>query len=192
MPAKLPAWGSKPMPGGNRKTRIIGGKWRHSYLRLPPAETTRPISDRAKEALFNILGDISGLAVLDAYAGSGSLGFEALSRGAKFVEAIERDQTAAETIRRNTATLQAGSSYQLHQTTLENWLEKSNDKFDLIFADPPFDKLDGAVVEELSCHLQAGGTLVLKHSSSHRQPQLAGLTFQLSRRYGTSMLSFYQ
>lgn len=180
------------MSGGGRKVRIIGGQWRHAYLQIPPAETTRPISDRAKEALFNILGDVGGLSVLDAYAGSGNLGFEALSRGAERVEAVEADRAAAATIAANAASLGVSQAYQLSCQSVESWLETNIRQFDLIFADPPFGSFDEAVLAALVSHLRRRGTFVLKHASTAAALEFAGVTCRLNRRYGASVLSFYK
>src|SRR5690606_11836684 len=83
--------------------RVISGKARGARLRTPKGASTRPTLDRVKESLFNILGDVKGASVLDLFAGSGSLGIEALSRGAKVAVFVESDRRAAEIIRANLA-----------------------------------------------------------------------------------------
>src|ERR1700745_3072719 len=95
---------------GNR-VRIIGGRWRSRILRFPPASHLRPTPDRVRETLFNWLGQrLDGLACLDLFAGSGALGFEALSRGAARAVMVESDREAARALRENAKTLEAGGA----------------------------------------------------------------------------------
>src|SRR5579884_1678977 len=92
---------------GNR-VRIIGGRWRSRVLRFPPAAHLRPTPDRVRETLFNWLGQrLDGLSCLDLFAGSGALGFEALSRGAARVVMVERDRATARALRDNARKLDA-------------------------------------------------------------------------------------
>src|SRR5215470_10705650 len=90
------------------RVRVIGGQWRSRLLRFPAAPGLRPTPDRVRETLFNWLGqDLSGLACLDLFAGSGALGFEAASRGARPVILVERDRRVAESLQASARTLQA-------------------------------------------------------------------------------------
>jgi 16S rRNA (guanine966-N2)-methyltransferase len=96
--------------------RIVAGQWRGRTLQAPPGATTRPTADRARQALFDMLrhapwaDGLDGVTVLDAFAGTGALGLEALSRGAAFVHFIEQDRTALAALRANIAACQAGAS----------------------------------------------------------------------------------
>lgn len=118
--------------------RIIAGKWRGRPIDAPPGRGTRPTGDRVRETLFSMLasriGSFEGLRVADLFAGSGALGFEALSRGAGSITFVENERTAAETIRRNAQKL--GADVQI-LTTSALGLPRSQ-PFDLIFADPPY------------------------------------------------------
>lgn len=121
--------------------RIISGQWRGRKLPVLAADGLRPTTDRTKETLFNwLMNDIAGRVCVDAFAGSGSLGFEALSRGAKQVIFIEKNKMASAQLIKNLNLLNVDPHRASVQTgdTIE-WLSKlANDKPDLIFLDPPF------------------------------------------------------
>jgi len=125
------------MPAANR-VRIIGGRFRGRVLRFPSAAGLRPTPDRVRETLFNWLGqDLSGLATLDLYAGSGALSLEALSRGAAKVVAIDRNPALVHAL---VATAKAfgAEGLEAHATDAATWLESERRNFDVIFLDPPF------------------------------------------------------
>lgn len=123
----------------SNRLRIIGGDWRSRVLDFPDAPGLRPTPDRVRETLFNWLQfDITGARCLDLFAGSGALGFEALSRGAGAVTAIEQDPAAAKALQVNAAKLNTGK-LQVLQTNALHWLEHTlAEPFDIIFIDPPF------------------------------------------------------
>jgi len=126
--------------------RIVAGKWRGRTIEAPPGRGTRPTADRVRETLFSMLGSRLGsfedLRVADLFAGSGALGFEALSRGAASATFVENDSKAAAIIRRNadklgaTVQLAAGSALALPRS----------DPFDLVFADPPYSAGSGSAI----------------------------------------------
>src|SRR3954453_13777573 len=126
--------------------RIIAGKWRGRLLEVPPGVATRPTADRARETLFSMLtsriGSFEDLRVADLFAGSGALGFEALSRGAARATFVERDSAAAAAIRRNAGRLGVwgqivrGSAFSLPRS----------EPFDLSLADPPYAVGSGTAV----------------------------------------------
>jgi 16S rRNA (guanine966-N2)-methyltransferase len=124
--------------------RVIGGIWGSRRLNFPSIDGLRPTTDRVKETVFNWLAsDIDGARVLDLFAGSGALGFEALSRGAISLTAIERDRSAAQAIRENIKLVdkQGETSAEVVQTDAIEWLKQSLEKnisYDLVFLDPPF------------------------------------------------------
>jgi 16S rRNA (guanine966-N2)-methyltransferase len=120
------------------EVRIIGGQWKRSKLPVPDLPGLRPTSDRIRETLFNWLGQtLDGWRVLDAFAGSGALGFEAASRGADAVVMIEREALLVDGLRASQKRLQA-SAITVHRANALNWMTASADRFDLIFLDPPF------------------------------------------------------
>jgi 16S rRNA (guanine966-N2)-methyltransferase len=130
----------KASANSRNRLRIIGGDWRSRVLQFPARADLRPTPDRVRETLFNWLqGPIVGARCLDLFAGSGALGFEALSRGAIAVTALELDPQAAEAIRQNAALLKT-EQLQLLQRNALDWLAQrgSTAPFDLVFLDPPY------------------------------------------------------
>jgi 16S rRNA (guanine966-N2)-methyltransferase len=171
--------------------RIQGGRWRGRELIRPKTPDVRPISAMVCQALFNILGPLEGKRFLDAYAGSGAIGFEALSRGAGEVVAVEMLPAAISAIRENARALEVGNQHKLAPMSIERWLSSQNEKFDVIVAGPPFAKLDESVLDELAGLLAANGELVAWHSSRLSAPELKSVELKSSRIYGDSALSFY-
>ncbi|WP_120513677.1 16S rRNA (guanine(966)-N(2))-methyltransferase RsmD [Photobacterium salinisoli] len=118
--------------------RIISGRWRGRKLPVHDVAGLRPTTDRVKETVFNWLApDIHGSRCLDLFAGSGSLGLEALSRGAEHLTLLELDTKAASQLKRNLDTLGTDKA-ELHQTDSLSFLNKPGSAFDLVFIDPPF------------------------------------------------------
>lgn len=118
--------------------RIIAGQWRRKTLSFPDQDGLRPTADRVRETLFNWLGqDLPGLQCLDLFAGSGALAFEAASRRAAHVIAIERNPVAYRNLLSSKAQLSA-STVEIIQADALLWLARSTAQFDVIFADPPF------------------------------------------------------
>lgn len=122
------------------KVRIGGGAWRSRLLRFPDAVGLRPTPDRVRQTLFNWLGqELHGQHCLDLFAGSGALGFEALSRGAASVTLVENNQAVHRALIENAALLKAENARILHLDALQ-FLEQNRQQYDLIFLDPPFDR----------------------------------------------------
>lgn len=118
--------------------RIIGGKWRSRKVKFMTKDTLRPTPDRVRETLFNWLApEIVGTSCLDLYAGSGALGLEALSRGAKSVVALESDGDNCKQIKLNVDTLQAENYTVLSKNVLD-WLRTPQFSADIVFVDPPY------------------------------------------------------
>lgn len=130
-----------PSPPLRNQLRIIGGSHRGRVIRFPEAARItgfRPTPDRVRETLFNWLGqDLTGLACLDLFAGSGALAFEAASRGAVRVAAVERERAAVTALRRNRDLLDLPTVDVIGADALA-WLAAARDAFDVVFLDPPF------------------------------------------------------
>jgi 16S rRNA (guanine(966)-N(2))-methyltransferase RsmD len=124
----------------NNEVRLIGGQWRKSKLPVADRPGLRPTPDRVRETLFNWLGqDLTGWRVLDAFAGSGALGFEAASRGAGEVVLIERDAVLARSLAASKARLKA-DALEVHAADALVWMAgAAHGRFDLVLLDPPFD-----------------------------------------------------
>lgn len=120
------------------QVRIIGGRWRGRQLKVPTLPNLRPTPDRVRETLFNWLAPvISGAHCLDAFAGSGVLGFEALSRGAAHVVMVEQARTAV-TLLQQTAVLLKTEDAEIYSATVPLQLKKPQKLFDIVFLDPPY------------------------------------------------------
>lgn len=118
--------------------RITGGKFRSRKLLTPDTGLTKPTMDKVRAAVFNALGDkVINSKVLDLFSGSGSYGFEALSRDANFVTFIDKDKTAVKVIKDNANSLKEGN-YEVYQEDVLSFLKQSKDKFDIVFVDPPY------------------------------------------------------
>lgn len=156
----------------NNEVRIIGGQWKGRKLSFPAHAGLRPTLGRVRETLFNWLAPyLGGTHCLDLYAGSGALGFEALSRGAAEVTFVERDRKAVAAIKANVERLHARAS--VHQQPAERFLSRTSGAFHIIFADPPFDHPFGeAQLHTLLGRLEPQGLLYLERG--RRQPMPCG------------------
>ncbi len=173
--------------------RIISGKFGGRIIATSDSFKTHPMGDRIRGSLFNILGDIAGLDVLDAFAGSGSLGLEALSRGAKSTTFIERDRIAQKVIAENITTLGVENEAKLIRGSVAQWSEtQSNKQFDLIFADPPYNDLQLSTVFRLKNHLKPKGLMILSYPGRERVPTVNGVVVVDNRSYGDAALAFYR
>ena len=120
------------------RVRIIGGMWRSRRIAFPPRKDLRPTPDRVRETLFNWLGqDLTGRTCLDLFAGSGALGFEAASRGAKRVVMVERDAATLRALQASRAELDA-NAVELKRADALEFLRADADLYDIAFLDPPF------------------------------------------------------
>lgn len=124
------------------QVRIIGGLWRGRKIHFRPSLNLRPTLDAVRETLFNwLMFDIQGANILDAFAGSGALGFEALSRGANFVTFIERERDVMQELKKHIKTLEARDrSLVIHDSALHILQKPAKQQFKFIFLDPPFEK----------------------------------------------------
>lgn len=180
-------------------TRVIGGVAGGRRLAVPPGNGTRPTSDRAREALFSAvwarLGDLDGARVLDAYAGSGAVGLEALSRGAAHVLLIESDPRAARTVRANAAALGLPGA-RVVADRVERVLARppGDGPYDLVFLDPPYAVSDAAVTGHLDALREHGwpapGALVVVERATRGAALTwpAGYEPDRARRYGEATL----
>ncbi len=118
--------------------RIIGGKWRSRILKVPAEQGLRPTPDRVRETLFNWLApSIAGARCLDLFAGSGVLGFEALSRGASYVEMVDQSAAVVQILQQE-LNLFAADNATVYQASLPDGLRKVEAPFDIVFLDPPY------------------------------------------------------
>lgn len=178
--------------------RVIAGRAKGIQLQAVPGSTTRPISDRVKESLFNILGDaVIDARVLDLFAGTGSVGIEALSRGAEQVVFVERYTKAIKTIRANVRRARLESSAKIVQADVFTFLAGEPEPFDIIYVAPPqYQGLWSKTLLALEARpgwLSPAGLAVVQIFPKELAP-LALTTLHLTeqRQYGSTLLCFYE
>jgi 16S rRNA (guanine966-N2)-methyltransferase len=175
--------------------RISGGDYKGRTLLIPKTYKTRPLSDLGREALFNILGDVSNFYILDCFAGSGAVGIEALSRGAQKVDGVEIGREARKIIGRNLLALKLEDRYNLISISAEKWIQKSEGKkiYNVIYIGAPFGYDIGSFIDKVSSLLRDKGVLVVEmHKKSELLKKVSNVEFKFSRKYGESVLLFYQ
>ena len=182
--------------------RIVGGKFKGLQLAAPADQATRPTSDRVREAIFNILAhgieglELDGARVLDLFAGTGALGFEALSRGACYCQFVDESVAARGLVRTNADKLGVIGQCKI-------WKRDATElgpcaplpKFDLVFCDPPYGKgLGKKAMTSLGAGewLNAGAIIVLEEVDKAVVADVAGLTLIDEREYGETKVRFYR
>ena len=173
--------------------RIIAGRLGGRTFDSPPGHRTHPMSEKARGAIFNALGDIKGLSVLDAFAGSGALAFEAISRGASSALAIDVDKYAYETIQANIAKLDVKERVMVMRKNISGWSRNNQDKkFDIVLADPPYDDIRPDVIERLAVHVKPDGVYVLSWPGREAARDFPGFDIVSQKDYGDIQLVFYR
>ena len=173
--------------------RIIAGELKGRHFETPKGKQTHPMADRVKNALFNTLGDISGLRVLDPFGGSGGVSIEAVSRGAEFAQITERSSKSFRIIKKNIEDLGLEGRVKVTHASCNSWSENNEDqKFDLILANPPFWDLQFSTLEQLIKHLTPNGLMVLCHPGREDSPTVNGVVVVDNHNYGDAALSLYR
>ena len=175
--------------------RIIGGRFKRRVLASPEGQEVRPTTDRTREAMFNLVGsrlDIEGARVADLFCGSGSLGLEAYSRGAAWVEFVDRDARSLGLAQQNARTLDEFAPCRFVRSTALDWAAAQTPAtFHLILADPPY-HADGAesLVDAVLPLLAPDGVFILEHDS--KRPVAERDSLELRREYGKSAVAVYR
>ena len=173
--------------------RIIAGRLGGRTFQSPGNRRTHPMSDKMRGALFNILGDMQGLTVLDPFGGSGALAFEAVSRGANKVLVLDNDKNAQRTIVENTRELRLEGRINLVRAGAGAWLSTSRGAvFDVVLCDPPYDDLQPSLLARLSACVAAEGVLVLSYPGLQPALVFDGLEQIKQQAYGDAQLIFYR
>jgi 16S rRNA (guanine966-N2)-methyltransferase len=173
--------------------RVVAGELRGRRFAAPPGRSTRPTADRVREALFSILGDMSGLRVLDLFAGSGALGIEALSRGASEAVFVDNSAAAVAAIRANLTSLSLRAA--VHRRDALAFLASADDaaRFDVAFVDPPYDwavRLAAPLAERLPAKLTDHARIVTE--SDKRSPLSLAFPLLRERTYGDTRISVHR
>lgn len=177
--------------------RVITGKARGVQLKTPDGMQTRPTADRVKEALFSIINfDIPGARVLDLFGGTGQLGIEALSRGAKSAVFVDAREDACKLIRENLKRTKLEDSGKVVRSDYLDYLRRSKEKFEIIILDPPYAEvfLENALkcITEIDI-LQTGGIIVAERPLEKELPfEFEGFTRSKDYKYGKTLLTLYR
>ncbi len=175
--------------------RITGGLYRGRVITCPPGEI-RPAMDRMRESLFSILHDVSGYSFLDLFSGSGLVGIEAASRGAEPVHLVELDKGKRQTILKNISIVE--SDIRLFMANVLRFIPQAKQKYDIIYADPPFPMKNKTLIAELVAKhhtLNSNGVFIIHYPAEERSQwpdQIGSLTWTDERKYGRSLVRFYQ
>ena len=173
--------------------RIISGTLGGRTFNSPKGQQTHPMSEKIRGALFNVLGEIDGLRVLDAYSGSGAISLESISRGAASSVAIEKQRLAQTAISDNIKQLGLGERIELISTSVENWLNGDNmTTFDIIICDPPFDDINTKTIRKIASYLNKGGLMVTTWPAKLPLIDIGGHKLIKTSSYGDAMLVFYR
>lgn len=179
--------------------RIVAGEFRGRRLHGPATVATRPTSDKVREALFSVLGEIGGSKVLDLYAGTGALALEALSRGAAGAVLVDRDKRATRIAQQNADALLGTDSSRvrvLRADAVKFLAGSEAEKFDIVFVDPPYGHSTGLaarLAKVLIPVLAPGARVVVE--SDRRMPlelEVEGLALRSEHRYGDTLLRIHQ
>ncbi len=172
--------------------RVIAGRYGGRTLVCPPGDRTHPMGERIRNAVFNSLGhDIEDAVILDAFAGTGAVGIEALSRGARKVIFIESDRVATAVLRENIASLRLEDQAKVIATTVSNWLDTTEGSYEVIFADPPYRSPQTATIVRLAERVEVGGLLVLSWPAKEALPELSGASLRSDKNYADARILIY-
>lgn len=159
----------------------------------PKGHRTHPMSEKARGGLFSALGDIEGLSVLDAFAGSGALSFEAISRGAKHATAIDIDKSAISTVVNSAKKLGINDKIKAIRANASGWSDNNpHAKYDIIICDPPFDQLKINLIQKIAKHIEEDGIFIVSQDSSLKSFELKLLKIVKTKSYGDVILTFYK
>jgi 16S rRNA (guanine966-N2)-methyltransferase len=173
--------------------RIVAGYLKGRVFSEPHGHHTHPMSEKVRGALFNTLGDIDGLTILDAFSGSGALAFEAVSRGAKSAVAIERDPAVQKIVKRSIEDLNLSGQIRAIRASAGGWSDNNPDmQFDIVILAPPYDDLQPNLLQKLTRHVKTDGTLVLDYPGKENPPIFEGLEEVRNKEYGDAQLVFYR
>ncbi len=171
--------------------RIIAGEFKSRIIKDTSSRVTHPMSEKIRGALFNSIGDITGVTFLDAFAGTGALAIEALSRGAIGVHAIEINPDSFEVLKSNRDLVTTEDKLQVHRANVKSWLKNQQDDFEVVVADPPYEAVSETTLEVIASYVAPGGLLIVS------LPPAEYLKFKKTKiieekRYGNAKLVFYR
>lgn len=173
--------------------RVIAGKLGGRIFDSPRTNRTHPMSEKARGAIFNALGDVTGLTFLDCYSGTGAVGIEAISRGAAHVTLIDVDPDAVKTIASNVRMLDIEDQCTVLRKNISGWSRNNvAKKFHVVLADPPYTDIRPDVISRLSAHLDDDGTFVLSWPKAEKIREFDGIVKVAHKPLGDIQLVFYK
>lgn len=173
--------------------RVIAGSLGGRNFDSPRNNRTHPMSEKARGALFNALGDLSGLTVLDAFAGSGALSVEAVSRGASSVTAIDLDTDAYKTIAANVELLGLREQITPLRKNIAGWTRNNQQlQFDVVLADPPYDDIRPDILQNLALQTKPNGLFVISWPGHENIRTFEDVEQIDAKNYGDAQLVFYR
>ncbi|MBX4201271.1 RsmD family RNA methyltransferase [Candidatus Saccharibacteria bacterium] len=173
--------------------RVIAGTLKGREFKSPHGHKTHPMSDKVRGAMFNVLGDIEGLTFLDAFTGSGALAFEAVSRGAKSIIAIDKDSSAHKVLEQNVIELGL-KNVKVVKANTGGWsIHNMEKKFDIVILDPPYENLQINLLERLiKRHIKPNGLAILSFPGHLKPEKFEQAEIVATKDYGDSQLVFYR
>lgn len=174
--------------------RVVHGALGGRNFDAPPGNKTHPMSEKIRGALFNVLGDIEGLDILDCFAGSGAVAIEGISRGASHAVAVDTEKSSVDTIKKNIISLNIGNRIKAIKANIGSWSDNNRTKmFGIVVCDPPHDKINIKLLHKLSDHTKNDG-LVIFCLPKDFLFELESEKFVLlkSTNYGDARLDFYR
>jgi 16S rRNA (guanine966-N2)-methyltransferase len=173
--------------------RVISGYLGGRMFESPRGHRTHPMSEKIRGAIFNMLGDLRGLELLDAFSGTGALAIEAVSRGAKRVTAVELDAEAFKTIMQNIKSLEIDDKVKIHRKDAKAWSRNNKDiQFDVVLIDPPYDAIPYTLLHKLATHAKLGGLVIYSLPPDHDFKLSSDFELLSEKSYGDATLVIYR
>lgn len=173
--------------------RIIAGLLKGRAFDAPHGHKTHPMSEKVRGAIFNVLGDVSGLTVFDAFAGSGAIAFEALSRGAKSAVLSDLSIEATKAMQRSAETLDLVKTAKVVRANASGWSDNNPGAlFDIVVADPPYDDIPSSLLSKLGRHVKLNGLYILSLPPRHQIDNWTDFELQLKKDYGDATVWFFK
>lgn len=172
--------------------RIIAGRHGGRVIEAPRGKVTHPMGERIRGALFNSLGSLEGLSVLDAFGGTGAVGIEAHSRGAAAVTIIEKDYRIYDLLKRNLVNLKIETEVTHSRANVSSWIKRHPEaRFDIIICDPPYEHMQLEAIEFLSRRLSENGVFIVSAPATHDEIEIEGLQLVKTKEYADASIRTY-
>lgn len=174
--------------------RVISGRLGGRMFESPRGHRTHPMSEKIRGAIFNMLGDIKGLHLLDAFSGTGALAIEAVSRGAARVTAVEIDAEAFKTIMSNVLALGIEERVTVHRKDIKSWSRNNKDvQFDIVLVDPPYDAVPYTLLHKVATHTKPGAVVIYSLPPDHDfKLSSTDYVLEVEKQYGDATLLVYR